>query len=117
MSLLGGCLCCRSQQQRPARRAAARRPLTPPPTCHTPPQLEIERGELKTGVGAVQQKEFNIQRRIQIAYLDETLRIARFLPSEELADDEAGEQRSEEEIIFVFKRQEPSGVGRGLQEM
>ena len=39
-------------------------------------------------MGAVQQKEFNIQRRIQIAYLDETLRIARFLPSEELADDD-----------------------------
>lgn len=55
-------------------------------------------------MGGVQQREFDIQRRIQIAYLDDTLRVARFLPSEELADDEAGEQRSEEEIIFVFKR-------------
>jgi hypothetical protein len=55
-------------------------------------------------VGAPQLKEFNIQRRIQISYLDDTLRVARFLPSEELADDEAGGQKSEEEIIFVFKR-------------
>ncbi len=76
--------------------------LTPASRLH--PQLEIERGELSTGVGGVQQREFDIQRRIQIAYLDDTLRVARFLPSEELADDEAGEQRSEEEILFVFKR-------------
>jgi hypothetical protein len=76
-------------------------------------------------VGGVQQREFDIQRRIQIAYLDETLRVARFMPSEELADDEAGEQRSEEEIIFVFRRAGEEeeeeevvvqvGVGRALR--
>ena len=46
-------------------------------------QLSIERGELNTGLGT-QQREFGIQRRIQVLYLDDTLRIARFLPDEDL---------------------------------
>lgn len=66
-------------------------------------QLTIDRGELSTGLGGTQQKEFNIQRRIQIAYLDDSFRIARFLPDDKLTDDEA-EESQDEEILFVFRR-------------
>lgn len=66
--------------------------------------LNITRGEIKAGIGGTVEKEFNIQRRIQISYLDERLRVARFIPSAELEDDEAAGQGSTEEIIFVFER-------------
>lgn len=56
----------------------------PVPRSRNPSQLSIDRGELNTGVGGTQQKQFNIQRRIKIEFLDETLRIARFLPDEDL---------------------------------
>jgi hypothetical protein len=66
--------------------------------------LSIDSGELNTGVGQ-QSRDFDIQRRIQVVYLDDTLRIARFLPSSELTDSEQEEEGGEqEEILFVFKR-------------
>jgi hypothetical protein len=42
-------------------------------------QLRITEGELNIGLGT-QQKEFDITRKIQIVYLDDTLRIARSAP-------------------------------------
>lgn len=69
-------------------------------------QLSITEGELNFGV-TKQAKTFNINRKIQIVYLDETLRIARFLPSEELSDSEAEEAQGgpeSEQILFVFAR-------------
>jgi hypothetical protein len=45
---------------------------------HTHTQLRITEGELNSGVGGSIAKEFDIARKIQILYLDETLRIARW---------------------------------------
>ncbi|KXZ56152.1 hypothetical protein GPECTOR_1g13 [Gonium pectorale] len=57
--------------------------------------LNITSGELSTGLGGPQKKEFNIQRKIKILYLDEDIRVALFLPSEELADSEADQVRQQ----------------------
>lgn len=68
--------------------------------------LTIREGELNAGI-VNQQKEFDITRKIQILYLDDTLRVARFLPSEDLADQESEEAQGgpeSEEILFVFQR-------------
>eukprot|EP00775_Hariotina_reticulata_P005046 gene5046-5287_t len=68
--------------------------------------LRITEGELNLGLGT-QQKEFDITRKIQIVYLDDTLRIARFLPSEDLVDEESEEAQGgpeSDEILFVFQR-------------
>lgn len=46
-------------------------------SCAALVQLRITEGELNTGLGT-QQKEFDITRKIQIVYLDDTLRIARW---------------------------------------
>jgi hypothetical protein len=72
-----------------------------PPSLPRPLQLTIDRGELNTGFGGTQPKDFDIQRRIQIVYLDEQVRVARFLPSEDLQD---SEDAGEDEILFVFRR-------------
>ena len=86
-------------------RTLAPAPLPLPPSA----QLNITSGELKTGLGGALRKEFNIRRRIKISYLDATLRVATFLPDAALPDSEADgadavEGRSQEEIVFVFRR-------------
>lgn len=43
--------------------------------CHV--QLSIKEGEISTGLGK-QSKEFDIERKIKIVYLDDNLRIARW---------------------------------------
>lgn len=55
--------------------------------AHPHAQLSITRGELNTGFGT-QQREFDINRTIQLVYLDGNLRIARFLPNEDGEDGE-----------------------------
>lgn len=47
----------------------------PPNPCT---QLSIKEGEISTGLGS-QTKEFDIERQIKIVYLDENLRIARYV--------------------------------------
>ena len=77
--------------------------------------MTIDSGELNTGV-ALQTRDFDIQRRIQLVYLDDTLRIARFLPSSELSDSEQEEEGGEqEEILFVFKKA-PEEEEEGAEE-
>lgn len=68
--------------------------------------LTIDSGEIKSGVGGAQSKELNIQREVQIVYLDEVLRIARYLPVEGQSGEDEDEESSggEEESLFVFKR-------------
>jgi hypothetical protein len=50
------------------------RPHTPPTALQR--QLSITEGEINAGFGA-SPKAFDIQRKIQIVYLDDTLRVAR----------------------------------------
>ncbi|PNH12287.1 putative plastid-lipid-associated protein 8, chloroplastic [Tetrabaena socialis] len=68
--------------------------------------LNITNGELVAGLGGPVKKDFNIQRKIKILYLDDEIRIALFLPSEDLPDTEADENggRSQDDIVFVFQR-------------
>lgn len=67
-------------------------------------QLDIKEGELKAGLGGAEKKTFDIKRKIQILYLDDEYRVAKFLPSDAKDDEaEANGGKSSEEIIFVFK--------------
>ncbi|KAG2440887.1 hypothetical protein HXX76_003741 [Chlamydomonas incerta] len=68
--------------------------------------LNITEGEIMAGLGGPVKKAFDIQRKIQILYLDDEIRVALFLPTEGLADTEADENggSSQEDIVFVFQR-------------
>ncbi|KAG2450565.1 hypothetical protein HYH02_005066 [Chlamydomonas schloesseri] len=68
--------------------------------------LNITEGEIMAGLGGPARKTFDIQRKIQILYLDDEIRVALFLPTEGLADTEAEENggSSNEDIVFVFQR-------------
>lgn len=85
--------------------------------------LSISTGEIQAGLGGPVKKEFNIKRKIKILYLDDELRVALFLPSEDLPDSESAER--EEDIVFVFQRikdaaeeeaEEPADDGEAAEE-
>ncbi len=68
-------------------------------------QLSIRKGELSTGIGGPQMREFDVARKIQIPYLDESLRIARLLPDDDLEDEESeGSSLEGQPILFVFRK-------------
>lgn len=53
--------------------------LTPALFPHPTLQLTIGRGEVNTGLGGSKQEELDIEVRMQITYLDDNLRVTRFL--------------------------------------
>ncbi|GFR47215.1 hypothetical protein Agub_g8896 [Astrephomene gubernaculifera] len=68
--------------------------------------LNISSGEIMPGVGGPIKKDFNIQRKIKILYLDEDVRVTLFLPSDEVRDNQAAQDGSREEdpVVHIFQR-------------